>query len=59
MDSENILTNSKLRELFPQYKEEIEQLQKEMACGCSLCVWLRLKAKYPKSKLPKKIYACV
>lgn len=52
MLQECVLTNDKLRELFPQYEQEIEQFRREMACGCSYCVWHRLKFEHPEIELP-------
>lgn len=55
------LSNKILKELFPQYKEEIEQFSREMACGCSYCVWTKLKWKYPWLELPDPdaVYLCI
>ena len=47
ISQEHILTNIKLKKFFPQYKKEIEQAQREMACGCSCCVWWRLRSIHP------------
>jgi len=61
MLQEYVLTNDKLKELFPQYEQEIVQASKEMACGCSYCVWHRLKFEHPEIELPATDmgYLCV
>ncbi len=61
ISQEHILTNIKLKKFFPQYKKEIEQAQREMACGCSCCVWWRLSSIHPEIELPAtdKVFICV
>jgi len=55
------LSNEILKELFPQYKEEIELFSKVMACGCSRCVWMKLKWEHPEIELPDPdaVYVCI
>lgn len=49
----SVLTNDKLKNLFPQHRAEIMDLSKHMACGCSCCVLGILRAKYG-VELPKE-----
>lgn len=50
-----VMTNKRLKEFFPNFSEEIDELSRKTACGCSLCVWKFLKSKHPKLKLPKSV----
>lgn len=52
ISSEKVLTSDKLKEIFPQYINEIEEL-KRGACGCGGCVWNILKEKHKELTLPK------
>ena len=41
-----------LKELFPEYADEIDYFSRTLACGCSICVWKALQKKYPDLELP-------
>ena len=40
------MSNDKLKELFPDHADEIDEISSRLACGCSGCVWNVLKKKY-------------
>lgn len=50
-----MMTNERLKELFPSVSKEVEELSIVLACGCSLCVWNFIKSKFPELKLPKPV----
>jgi hypothetical protein len=60
IDSGNIPTfdSGDLIKLNPKYKDDIEELEHTMACGCSLCVYNALSAKYDDIKFPEGVVLC-
>jgi len=50
---------SKLIELFPSHGEEIRELSRTLACGCSICVWNALRLNYPELELPDLNRPCM
>lgn len=50
-----MMSNERLQEFFPKYRKELEALEMESACGCSICVWQVFHKKHPKLKLPKSV----
>ena len=53
VNNEGFMDMNKLRELFPELEEEIDDLTSlGWACGCSLCIFRALKAKHPELVIP-------
>jgi len=51
---QKLITCEGLKELFPQYAEEIAKTKKALyLCGCASCVWNSLSTSHPELKLPE------
>ena len=48
-----IMTNGELKKLFPEYSDEIDELQKWGTCPCSICTWKTLESRHS-LELPDK-----
>ena len=49
-----IIYESELKESFPQHEQEIEQIGRDLPCGCGWCIWMRLQAAHPEIELPEE-----
>jgi len=51
-----VMTKDRLKEIFPEHAEEIDKIERSTACGCSGCIWMILKGKYPDLTIPEDYY---